>query len=604
MNSSHAVEDLGLDGAASAGVIGGSELLGGLATSLLKDLKGGAGISGLGTLDLTDRNGATATVDLSHTQSVDDVLAAINNAGIGIQASVNAARNGIQLTDTTGATSSNLIVADGDGQQTAEQLGLAVDAAVTTQNSGDLGLKTVSESTTLASLNGGAGVAAGSFTLTDTNGRSAQVTVDSSILTVGDLIQAIDNTGLAVQAEVNATGDGVALVDTAKGSGTLQVQEGASTTAGNLHLLGAATTQTINGQPTQVIDGSTTFQVAISATDTLQTLIGKINALGAGVTAAESNSGSAINPYRFTLTSQTTGRASQILFDTSQAGFGLIQTAAGQDALLLSGTAGAGGFLASSPTNTFNSVLPGAAVTVNGTSTTPVSLTVASANTNLATAVQAFVTTYNTLQTSVANDTSYDTTTNSAALLQGDGSLLQVETFLTNLLSGTINGAGSIQSLAGLGITLAQDGSLQLNTDQLQSELSSNPQAVQQFFSTSGSGFSDRLNSLVDQLAGPTNSLLVNRLAAISSTIQNNQDRITTLNAKLTADQTRLTNEFNNSEVAVAKMQANLDALSAIQGFATLGGQTTGTTSLNTGSSGSSSGSSSSTTSSLGSSFS
>ena len=68
------------------------------------------------------------------------------------------------------------------------------------------------------------------------------------------------------------------------------------------------------------------------ASDTLQTLITKINGLDAGVSAAESNDGSSINPFRFTLTSNATGRASQILFDTSQAGFSLLETAQGQDA--------------------------------------------------------------------------------------------------------------------------------------------------------------------------------------------------------------------------------------------------------------------------------
>ena len=195
--------------------------------------------------------------------------------------------------------------------------------------------------------------------------------------------------------------------------------------------------------------------------------------------------------------------------------------------------------------------------------------------------MQTFVTTYNTLHSSLAGDTSYNTTTNTGAILQGDGSLLQVDTFLSNLLSGTIGGAGSVQSLAALGITIQQDGSLALDSGQLQSVLATNPQAVQQFFTNSGTGFSDRLSSLIDQLAGPTNSLLVNRIAAISSTIQSNQQRIDTLNARLTADQTRLTNDFNNAEVAVAKMQANLDALSSIQGFATMGGQIGRSTSLN-----------------------
>ena len=591
LNSSRAVEDLGLTAPASGGVIAGTRLLGGLATSLLKDLKGGAGISALGTLNLTDRSGATAGVDLSQAQTIDDVIAAINAAGIGVQASVNPARNGIQLLDSTGSNTSNLIVADADAQQTAEKLGLTVNAAVTTKNSGDLGLKTVSENTRLGSLNGGSGVAAGSFTLTDTTGRSAKVNVDAQLLTIEDLIQAIENAGLAVQAQVNGTGDGIEIVDTAHGNGPLQVQEGSATTAGDLHLLSAATTQTIGGQPTKVIDGATTFHVAISASDTLQTLIGKINGLNAGVAAAESNDGSSINPFRFSLTSNSTGRASQLLFDTSQAGFALQQTAQGQDALLLSGTPGAGGFLASSASNTLKNVLPGATITVNGTSATPVTLGVATSNSNLATAVQAFVDTFNTLHSSLTSATSFDVTTNSGAILQGDGSLLQVETNLTNLLSGTISGAGSIQSLAALGITIDQNGSLQLDTSQLQNQLSTNPQAVQQFFTTSGSGLSDRVSALVEQLAGPTSSLLVNRISTLGATIQSNQQRINTLNARLAADQQRLTTAFNNAEAAVARMQANLNALSAIQGFATIGGQIGSSTSLNSGSRGNSSGS-------------
>ena len=49
--------------------------------------------------------------------------------GVGITAQVNAARNGLLLTDTTGQTGS-LRVASGDATDTAEKLGVAVDAAV------------------------------------------------------------------------------------------------------------------------------------------------------------------------------------------------------------------------------------------------------------------------------------------------------------------------------------------------------------------------------------------------------------------------------------------------------------------------------------------
>ena len=185
INGSQAAQDLGLLAApAQGGEIQGSELLGGLDTVLLSDLNGGAGISGLGTLNLTNRNGVSSQVDLSSAATLEDVIDDINASAVGVTASVNSARNGIQLTDTTGATTSNLIVADGDSSQTAEKLGLATNAATNSVNSGSLHLQTVSQSTLLSSYNGGAGVEQGTFQLIDTNGQSATINVNSQINTV------------------------------------------------------------------------------------------------------------------------------------------------------------------------------------------------------------------------------------------------------------------------------------------------------------------------------------------------------------------------------------------------------------------------------------
>ncbi len=583
------MEDLGLTTTSASGVIAGTHLLAGLSSTLLKDLKGGAGVSGLGHLNVTDRNGITANVDLSQAQSVDDVITAINAGGNGVKASVNAARNGIQLTDTTGATGSNLVVATADASQSAEQLGLVVNSAANSFNSGDLGRKTVNENTLLASLIGGSGVGAGNFTITDSNGRSARVTVDSQVLTIGDLIQAIDNTGLQVQAAVNSTGDGIVITDTAHASGALQVQEGNSTTAASLHILGAATTATVAGQPTQSIDGSTTYHLALSSTDTLQSLVQKINNLNSGATAAESNSGSLVNPFRLTLTSKSTGAASQLLFDTSQTSFHLQEIAKGQDALLLTGAAGAGGFVASSATNRFNSVLPGAALTAVATTAAPVTLSIAGSTSGLSTAIKTLVDTYNTLHATIAADTSFNSTTNTGALLQGDGAVLQVDSNLSRLLSSQLFGNGAVDSLSALGVSYNQDGTLSVNDAQLQNAVANNPSAVRQFFATSGTGLSDKLSGVIDQLSGPGHSLLVDRLTALNSTITSNQTRITTLAARLTADQTRLTAEFNNMEVVVSRLQSNLSALSSIQGFSTIGGQLGSSNSLTSGSSSSSS---------------
>lgn len=73
-------------------------------------------------IQITDRSGNTAVIDLSATQTVDDVLKAINDSStISVTASTDG--DGLVLTDTTGSTSNNLTVIDLNGGSTASELG-------------------------------------------------------------------------------------------------------------------------------------------------------------------------------------------------------------------------------------------------------------------------------------------------------------------------------------------------------------------------------------------------------------------------------------------------------------------------------------------------
>lgn len=328
LNNSRVAAELGLDNTASGGTITGDTVLGGLNTVLLKDLNGGAGIGPLGEISFTDRSGASATVNLAGATTLGDVINDINSAGLGITASVNAGRNGIQLTDTTGSTASNLIVANADGTDSATALGIATNAATTSVNSGSLHLQFVTDSTTLASLNGGSGVGTGSFTITDSGGAKATVNVNSSITTVGELISAINNSGADVQASLDPNGDGIQIVDNAGGAGSLSIASATGSTAADLHLLGAESTQTIGGKSHQVVTGSNVVTVNITSADTLQTLIQKINSSGLNVQATEFNNGTSTNPYQFTIFNQGAGASSELAVDTSNASFSLNETAA------------------------------------------------------------------------------------------------------------------------------------------------------------------------------------------------------------------------------------------------------------------------------------
>jgi len=565
---SKAAEDLGLTGAAGDNLIAGSRLLAGLSTVSLSRLNGGAGLGPLGQVSLTDRNGATATVDFSGAASVQDLIDAINAAGIGVRAEINAARNGIRLRDTTGSTAGNLIISSGDSTNTAEALGIATDAAVASADSGSLKLQVVSRSTRLATLNGGGGVAKGSLRIVDSNGVSRTLNLlDDDIVTIGDVIDEVNDLGIGVNAQISEAGDGIALVDTAHGAGQLSVTAGATSTAADLHWLGPAVERQIDGQPTQVIEGATTFTVELDETATLDDLVTKLNALGAGVTAAQLSDGSALNPFRFTLTSLRSGEAGNLLVDTSGTSFRLEQTARGRDALLASGALDDthSGILAASPDGVFDSLLAGVSIQVREQSSAPVTVNVKGTNSSLVSAVQAFVDNYNKLRQKLSELTAYnqDDPTRSGVLL-GENAALQIETDLARLLSGRFIGVGSINTLESIGIGFKDDGTLSLDQTEFKARYAAAPEDVRRLFGDPEAGLAKKVETAVERLAGRDNSVLVNRAESLGRKIGASNERITFMNGRLEAERNRLLLQFYRMELAIGKLQNHLNALNSI----------------------------------------
>ncbi len=228
---------------------------------------------------------------------------------------------------------------------------------------------------------------------------------------------------------------------------------------------------------------------------------------------------------------------------------------------------GGGGSIASSNSNSFSSLVPNLTISLGATSTTPITLTVANDSSNVVSAVQSFVSDYNTVMSAIATDTTYDTSTSTAAVLQGDGNLLSVQSQLSALVTQQFSGVGSFSSLAALGITLGQDGTMSLNTSTLQNAFSQSSTDLQNFFTTATSGVAAQFNNVINQLAGPTNSLLGNEVTSLATQTTDNTDRINQLNAQLALESTRLTDEFDQMELTISGLQANQSALSSIQPF-------------------------------------
>lgn len=170
----------------------------------LSDLKGGSGIDTAHGMTIT--NGlSSATITIAPGDTVEDLLNAINGAGVGVLASINKDGTGINILNATQNT-----------QMTISEAGGTLAA--------DLGVRSFNPSSPLAELNGGAGVrtAGGDdFQIQTADGTTFSVDIDGAT-TVQDVITRINSAaGGAVSAGFAATGNGIILTDLTAGGGTL-----------------------------------------------------------------------------------------------------------------------------------------------------------------------------------------------------------------------------------------------------------------------------------------------------------------------------------------------------------------------------------------------
>lgn len=274
-----AATDLGLTEASAGGVITGRRLIAGLRDTLISSLKGGQGIE-LADIDITDRQGnTTAGIDLSSAETLGEAVELINASGAAIEARINNARNGIVITDASGG-SGNLVVANGASGATADDLGIAVDDAVASVNSGTLSRRVLGESTLLSALGGGAGVDVGDIRITDSTGSVAVLDLnkrDAEAETIGDVIDAINASSADVVARINDAGDGILLTDTGGGQGALKVSDINGSLAADLGIAGTATDRDDNDQ--QIIAGSSTYSIDLDdlATDVTGVTLASLN---------------------------------------------------------------------------------------------------------------------------------------------------------------------------------------------------------------------------------------------------------------------------------------------------------------------------------------
>ncbi len=275
-------------------------------------------------------------------------------------------------------------------------------------------------------------------------------------------------------------------------------------------------------------------------TNTLSGLASYINNLDMGVTA---NVITDANGARLALVSDTSGTAGDLAISNDSSGLGFTEAAgSGQDASLT-----VDGIPISSSSNTVQGVIPGVTLSLAGAApSSTVTLSVSADTSNISSAINSFVSNYNTLIQDINSQLTCNASTGTAGTLLGDSSLEMVQQTILQDAAYSISGNSGYTSLASLGITMNDDGTLTVDSGKLSNALSSNFAAVQNLFqSTSPTGFAanfaNDLSNLTSTTAGPLNA----ESNSISQNLADLKSQVSDFQANLTQTQQQLTDQYS-----------------------------------------------------------
>ncbi|WP_454731547.1 MULTISPECIES: flagellar filament capping protein FliD [Cupriavidus] len=311
-------------------------------------------------------------------------------------------------------------------------------------------------------------------------------------------------------------------------------------------------------------------EININGTNnTLEGIRDAVNASNSGVTASIVNDGGS-TPYHIVLTSNTTGAKSSMRVSVASNGVGdpsmiadlMTYDPAGTKSMTenikaVDAKLTVNGLAITSASNTVQEAVPGLTLNLLKTGDSTV---IASTDTgSMASAVQSFVTAYNTLQSTAAKLASFDKNTKSAGILLGDGALRSIQNQLASVFNKPQDAAGdnSLVNLTQVGITFKSDGSMALDTVKLNKALTANRTGVAQLFSgTDGkSGYGNQLSALAKSFNDPKGTLTT-ASEGVQANMKNLEKTYTKAQAAIDATMARYRTQFQQLDLIVSKLNS------------------------------------------------
>jgi len=314
----------------------------------------------------------------------------------------------------------------------------------------------------------------------------------------------------------------------------------------------------------QVGTGTATQITVGTGTNTLDDLANTINGMNLGVTA---NVVTDASGARLSIVSNNSGAASNITIGADTT-IGFTRAATGVDASLT-----VDGIPINSASNSVTGAVNGVTLNLVGASPgTQVDVVISPDVNSASTAISNFVSAFNKVIGDV--NTQFTVTNNTEGPVASDPNVRLVQSDLLSA-GGYSTESNAVATLADLGISMNKDGTLTLDSATLNSAIQNNFGAVQSFLQgTSSNGFVNFLNNQLTSLTDPASGAFTVDLQSINSENSDLQNQINNFQPYLQQQQTLLTNEFNQADIALEQLPTEEAQINAELGYPPSSGTT------------------------------
>lgn len=307
----------------------------------------------------------------------------------------------------------------------------------------------------------------------------------------------------ALSSETNLTASATSTAS--KGTYSILVKQLATAKSTISTTFASADTQLLsNGKVTiKNYDGSSTLgEIDFSSgTMSLNQLKDQINSLGLDITATVVNYGTSAAPdYRMQITSDNTGVTNGFTIQETGSGTlpGMSTTIAAQDSQIYVNTdpVATPSLYISRSSNTIDDVISGVTLNLKQAVDTPLTLSKASVlnvtsdSSAIEDKIQSFITAFNDAMDYLNTQFKYDEETQKAGVLSGESAAVKVKQDLLSLVTNRVAGIDTsdpYKTLSVIGISMTEEGKLEIDSTKLDDALTNHIDSVQRIFKDMGS---------------------------------------------------------------------------------------------------------------------